>query len=313
MFTVYKITNEINGKCYIGSSIKVEIRWREHKNCAFNPNSDCYEYPLYRAFRKYGIENFTFEVLRDNFNTIKEMTDYEHDMIVYYDSYENGYNQTLMTARADIARENCSNYIKRISQACALVDNHNNIIECFPSYHAAAQKYFQGDSRYTASRVRKVCKGNVRSDNGYIFRDLDENGKVIIPNFQTKTRRKPLICIPLDNPDEEIYYDSILDAANNLTGGNRRQIQFHLHGSKRFSTVRNCLLREIDEDGNIIENAIPIEEKIIEYNRLNPEINGERHTITDWCKIYNITKQTYYYRIKQGMTPVEAITLQKRR
>ena len=313
MFTVYKITNQVNGKSYIGSSIKVEIRWREHKNCAFNPNNDHYEYPLYRAFRKYGIENFTFEVLRDNFNTIQEMTDYEHDMIIYYDSYKNGYNQTLMTARADIGRENLSNHIKQISQACALVDNHNNIIEHFPSYHSAVQKYFQGDSRYTASRVRRICKGSVRSDNGYIFRDLDENGKVIIPNFQTRARRKPLICISLDNPGEEIYYDSILDAANDLTGGDRRQIQLHLQGSKRFSTVRNCLLREIDEDGNIIENDIAIKDKIEEYDRTNPCINGERHTITEWCKIYNISTTSYYKRIKKGMTPIEAITLSKRR
>ena len=142
---------------------------------------------------------------------------------------------------------------------------------------------------------------------------MDENGNVIIPNFQTRARRKPLICISLDNPDEEKYYDSILDAANALTNGDRRQIQLHLRGSKRFSVVRDYLLREIDEDGNIIENGISIEEKIAEYNRTNPEINGERHTITEWCKIYNISTVSYYKRIKQGMTPIEAITLPKRK
>ena len=31
MFSVYKITNKINNKCYIGSSIRVEKRWKEHK------------------------------------------------------------------------------------------------------------------------------------------------------------------------------------------------------------------------------------------------------------------------------------------
>lgn len=313
MFTVYKITNQVNGKCYIGSSVQVEIRWREHKNCAFNPNNNKYEYPLYRAFRKYGLENFTFEILRDNFNTITEMTDYEQDMIIYYDSYSNGYNQTLMTDRASLALDNCSKYIKNISQACALVDVHNNIIEIFSSYHEAARKYFSNESYSNASRIRRICKGEVRSDSGYIFRDLDKEGNVIIPDFKTRARRKPLICIALDNPDEEIYYESILEAANDLTNGDRRQIQLHLQGSKRFSTVRNCLLREIDEDGNIIENGIAIKDKIEEYNRTNPCINGERHTITDWCKIYNISTTSYYKRIKKGMTPIEAITLSKRR
>jgi predicted GIY-YIG superfamily endonuclease len=47
MFSVYKITNTINGRCYIGSSIHPEKRWRQHKNSAFNPHSPGYNYPLY--------------------------------------------------------------------------------------------------------------------------------------------------------------------------------------------------------------------------------------------------------------------------
>ena len=47
MFVVYKITNLKNNKCYIGSSIRVEARWREHKNVSQNPNNSQYNYPLY--------------------------------------------------------------------------------------------------------------------------------------------------------------------------------------------------------------------------------------------------------------------------
>ena len=36
MFSVYKITNKINNKCYIGSSIRYKARWRQHKAIAFN-------------------------------------------------------------------------------------------------------------------------------------------------------------------------------------------------------------------------------------------------------------------------------------
>lgn len=43
MYTVYKITNQINNKSYIGSSIRVEKRWKEHKNSAFNKNNRHYE------------------------------------------------------------------------------------------------------------------------------------------------------------------------------------------------------------------------------------------------------------------------------
>ena len=72
-------------------------------------------------------------------------------------------------------------------------------------------------------------------------------------------------------------------------------------------------LRELDKDNNIIETETTIEDRIIQYNNKNPIINGERHNIKDWCKIYNITTNSVYARIKKGMDVVEAITTPKRR
>jgi len=46
LYVVYKITNLINNKCYVGSSIRVDKRWREEKNSAFNPKDPSYKYPL---------------------------------------------------------------------------------------------------------------------------------------------------------------------------------------------------------------------------------------------------------------------------
>ena len=144
------------------------------------------------------------------------------------------------------------------------------------------------------------------------FRDLDENNNIIKIPFQNKDK-KSLIRISLNNPEEEYYYKSILDAAKDLTNGDRREIQLHLKGSSKFSTIRGYLLRELDIYGNIIENKISIEDKIKEYNLKNPEINGIRHSISEWCKIYNISTTCYYYRIKQGYNQIEAITMPKRR
>ena len=66
MIGIYKITNKINGKCYIGQSIDVEKRLREHKLRAFRGNEETnkeYHKALYRALRKYGIEQFTYDIL----------------------------------------------------------------------------------------------------------------------------------------------------------------------------------------------------------------------------------------------------------
>lgn len=312
MFTVYKITNQINGKCYIGSSIRVEERWRQHKNCAFNPNDRQYNYPLYQAFRKYGLDNFSFEIIKDDFDSLEEMEKYEHEAIIYYDSYIHGYNQTLSTDRNTLSKENLSKHVLKVSQKCAKVDKDNNILEVYNSYHDAARKNSFGKSDY-ASHVRRVCKGEMSDIHGIYFRDLDENGKVIQKPFRHSHSKKPLIRISLDNPQEEYYYNSVSEAADDLTNGERRQITAHLSGSTQYSVVRGYLLRELDIDGNIIENSIKIEDKINEYNRLHPEINGERHTITEWCKIYGISTRTYYDRLKKGYDSIAAITTPKKR
>lgn len=62
MIGIYKIENKINGKIYIGQSIAIKTRWRQHRYEAQTGESQA---PLYLALRKYGIENFSFEVLEE--------------------------------------------------------------------------------------------------------------------------------------------------------------------------------------------------------------------------------------------------------
>ena len=89
---IYKITNKINGKCYIGQSDNITARWQKHRKTPFNPNSRCYNYPLYRAIRKYGLENFTFEVVEEC--SIDELEEKEIAYIAQYNAYGDfGYNQ----------------------------------------------------------------------------------------------------------------------------------------------------------------------------------------------------------------------------
>ena len=65
---IYKIENLINHKVYIGQSVNVYKRWKEHKWSAFSKKSMCYNYPLYRAIRKYRIENFKFEIIKETYD-----------------------------------------------------------------------------------------------------------------------------------------------------------------------------------------------------------------------------------------------------
>lgn len=63
---VYKITNRINNKVYIGITNNYETRWRLHKQTSVNERHAEYDKVLYRAFRKYSLDNFEFKILLDS-------------------------------------------------------------------------------------------------------------------------------------------------------------------------------------------------------------------------------------------------------
>lgn len=88
---VYKITNKINGKVYIGQTIRpIEQRYKRHINDAMNNVLNTH---FARAIRKYGQENFICEQI-DTANTQEELTNKEQYWIRYYDSVNEGYNET---------------------------------------------------------------------------------------------------------------------------------------------------------------------------------------------------------------------------
>lgn len=90
MSYVYKITNDVNGKMYIGqTSRSLYERFEEH----------CYEArvqrfadrPLYAAMIKYGMEHFSIDLIEETDNP-KEREVY---WIEYYGTFKNGYNATF--------------------------------------------------------------------------------------------------------------------------------------------------------------------------------------------------------------------------
>lgn len=89
MIGIYKFTSKITGQSYIGQSIKIEHRYKEHLNNIknFQENSKWYQ-----ALREQGIENFEFSILEEC--QPEELNEREIYWIQYYDSYNNGYNST---------------------------------------------------------------------------------------------------------------------------------------------------------------------------------------------------------------------------
>ena len=90
MAYIYKITNDINQKIYIGKTeFSIEKRFKEHCSDAFKDRNE--KRSLYAAMRKYGIENFHIELVEETDNPEERETYW----IEYYGSFKNGYNLTL--------------------------------------------------------------------------------------------------------------------------------------------------------------------------------------------------------------------------
>lgn len=88
---IYRIAQKSTGKVYIGSSIHPERRRKEHfrrlnKNKHHSPK-------LQRAYNKYGINDFVFDVIDDCNQDI--VHNIESEYITKYDSYNNGFNCTM--------------------------------------------------------------------------------------------------------------------------------------------------------------------------------------------------------------------------
>ena len=63
MYYVYSFTNKINNKKYIGSTSNLSRRKKEHIQASYLQSCNSYNYPLQKAIRKYGTENFHFSII----------------------------------------------------------------------------------------------------------------------------------------------------------------------------------------------------------------------------------------------------------
>lgn len=118
---IYKIKNKINGKIYIGSSLNLKSRIRQHKTdlkCKRHSNSY-----LQNSVNKYGLENFKFEVLeiiflsnREELNCILKTEEAFYIELYKSDNTNFGYN--IMSAKegrlvcAESTKKKLSEYIR---------------------------------------------------------------------------------------------------------------------------------------------------------------------------------------------------------
>lgn len=129
---IYKIENKINHNKYIGQSVNIEKRWEYHKYMYTIMTGS----KLYTAIRKYGIENFSFEIIEEC--PVEKLLEREFYWIDYYDSYKHGYNcnpgGTGGTPIPVVQYDLDGNFIKRfdslINAAASLNLSKHNLSSC---------------------------------------------------------------------------------------------------------------------------------------------------------------------------------------
>ena len=129
IYSIYRFTNLVNGKVYIGKSINVERRYQGHLNSVKRGSQNL----IHRAIRTHGIENFKFEVIDTSasdpeaHNELERQYILEHDCCML-DGVEKGYN---MTRGGDGM---CSDSMRQLQQRLIASGKH-----CFAGKEASAR------------------------------------------------------------------------------------------------------------------------------------------------------------------------------
>lgn len=144
MSYIYKITNDVNGKIYVGkTNYTIEKRFEEH--IKDYQRKRCEKRPLYEAMNKYGVEHFHIEIIEKvkNDKVACEREKYWINELRTYIGFDdcNGYNATLGGDSKKYKNFNIDDIIKMYN------DTHDvNLIS----------KNFNIDDTY----VRKILKQN---------------------------------------------------------------------------------------------------------------------------------------------------------
>jgi len=166
MSFIYKITNLVTGKVYIGqTSSTVEDRYKVHKKSY--KNGKCHK--LYNAMKKYGVDNFIVETICETNNP----NDDEQYYIKKYNSVKDGYNISYG-----------GNYNKIYND-----DNEKEVLDLFEKYKSIHKVY--KISNYSRDYIRKMLhKNNIDYTNikpntycNFNYAILDKDTKNIIKLF----------------------------------------------------------------------------------------------------------------------------------
>lgn len=233
IYYIYKATNKINGKSYIGQTINYKNRLWQHRRCY--EKEDC---KFHDAIKEFGFDNFEWEVI-ETCERKEEADNLERKYIELFDSYRNGYNENKGSvgghnAKSIVCLNLNGDFIKRYDSAAdAEKDGFNNV------------------------NVLLCCKNKLKTCKNHLFmfeEDYDANGarEYIKP---ASTSRKKVVQCDLEG-NLIARYDSVQEASEK-SGANRTTISGVL--SKTYKSANGFIF--------VYEDDFPIKDLSVYYKK----------------------------------------------
>ena len=223
---VYKITNIINNKCYIGQTTKSILEcWKRHVNNAVTNRLDTH---LSRAIRKYGTNNFTIEEI-DKATSQEELTKKEYYWIKKLNACKEGYNETdspyksggnTYKTKNDTEMQIIKEKIRE-SKLGAKNSNATSIkcknIKTLQEYHFGSMRdaeIFFGESNHTfiSKRVRGLIKKIYKQEWIFAYEEQEYPDYVFVAHHY---KAKKIQVVDLKN-QEEYNFENFISAERYL-------------------------------------------------------------------------------------------------
>lgn len=172
---IYKLTCSNNGKIYIGKTINLHRRLREHKNCEKKNEGNCY---FQNAIIKYGWNSFIVEILEvfENFDKLtdnKKLLEQESHYIKMFDSsdLEKGYNICKYSSdrTGTICSEESKEKMRKAKRGRVLSEEHRSKLK----YNRLGKKM----SEESKEKIRQYRLGKTLSEESKRKLSLDRSGK----------------------------------------------------------------------------------------------------------------------------------------
>lgn len=284
MVGIYKITNKINGKCYIGQSRNIDRRWKQHKKASKKEDS-----VLYRAMRKYGVSNFEFEVLEEC--TKEDLNDRETFYISYYHSFgHEGYNRTpggnsnsLVDVNKDIAPE-IIHMLKTTQDNSEVIAKHFGISSWLVRSINRGESYHNSDEVYPIRQHLATIRKKVKQP------QLIRKKKIKISNkTSSKTNQKIRLRI---KKEKKCYTTQREKNFCTLCGALLKTKSTYCVSCAKIASRKADRPAPLELAKMIVDNG---------FESVGRELGVSGKAIAKWCKNYNIpsTKkalETWYYQ-----------------